>query len=84
MTAAELWAPVVPQGAYALNGIIYFPEQEEAFNPDLLSLHPEYLALGLHEEYVRLYDAHGEEQAEAFLHEISNQLTSKTLSLAKQ
>ncbi|MEO8766876.1 MAG: hypothetical protein ABI363_00790 [Nitrosospira sp.] len=66
------------------NGNIYFPEQEEekeTFSSDLLSRHPDCLAIPMHEEYVRLYDAHGEDKAEAFLHEISNQLTSKTLSL---
>ena len=38
---------------------------EEAFSSDLLSRHPDCLALPMHEEYVRLYDAHGEEKAEA-------------------
>ena len=65
------------------DGIIYFPEQEKKrkFSSDLLSRHPDCLALPMHEEYVRLYDAHGEEKAEAYLHKISNELTSDTLSL---
>lgn len=35
----------------------------------------------MHEEYVCLYDAQGAEKAEAFLHRLSNELTSKSLSL---
>ncbi|ARO88283.1 replication endonuclease [Nitrosospira lacus] len=77
---AHSWPLTVPEGAYVIDGIIYFPEQEE-FSSDLLSRHPDCLAFPMHEEYVRLYDAHGEEKAEAFLHKLSNELTSKSLSL---
>jgi hypothetical protein len=77
---AHSWPLTVPQGAYVIDGIIYFPEQKE-FSSDLLSRHPDCLAFPMHEEYVRLYDAHGEEKAEAFLHKLSNELTSKSLSL---
>jgi len=80
---AHSWPLTVPEGAYVIDGIIYFPEQdEEAFSSDLLSRHPDCLALPMHKEYVRLYEALGEEKAEAFLHKISNELTSDTLSLA--
>ena len=81
---AHSWPLTVPEGAYVIDGTIYFPEQdeeEEAFSSDLLSRHPDCLALPMHEEYVRLYDAHGEETAEVYLHKISNELTSDTLSL---
>lgn len=74
---AHSWPLTVPEGAYVINGTIYFPkqdEEEEVFSSDLLSRHPDCLALPMHEEYVRLYDAHGEEKAEAFLHKISNEL----------
>ena len=77
---AHSWPLTVPEGAYVIDGIIYFPEQEE-FSSDLLSRHPDCLALPMHEEYVRLYDAYGEEQAETYLRKISNELTSDTLSL---
>lgn len=81
---AHSWPLKVPEGAYAIDGTIYFPEQdeeEEAFSSDLLSRHPDCLALPMHEEYVRLYEAHGEEKAEVYLHKLSNELTSDTLSL---
>ena len=40
---AHSWPLTVPEGAYVIDGIIYFPEQEE-FSSDLLSRHPDCLA----------------------------------------
>jgi hypothetical protein len=61
--------------------VYYREEEEEPYTSDLLSRHPDCLAMAMQEEYARLFLAQGEETAEAFLHEISNQLTSRKLSL---
>ena len=73
-------SPPLPEDACVINGIAHYREEreeEEAFSSDLLSRHPDCLALLMHEQYVRLYREHGEETAEAFLHEISNSLRVK-------
>ena len=76
---ASIWPPVQVIDTSAVDGIV-FCREEETF-PDLLRRYPDCLVSAMCEEYVRVYDAHGEEKAVALLHEISNQLTSKTLSV---
>lgn len=79
---ASAWPQPLLEGASVVDGIVFCREkEEEPFSSDLLSRHPECLALPMHEEYVRLYEAHGEEKAEAYLHELSAELTSRALSL---
>lgn len=76
---AAVWPRPLPEGAYVReDGVVFY---REVFIPDLISRHPDCLALPMHKEYVRLYAALGKQEAEAFLHELSTQLTSKTLSL---
>ncbi len=80
--SAAAWPVPHPAGASIVDGIVYCREEDEApFSSDLLGRHPDCLALPMHEEYVRLYEAHRPEQADAYLHQISNALTSTTLSL---
>jgi hypothetical protein len=62
-----------------VDGIVFCREKE--IFPDLLRRYPDCLVSAMREEYVGVYEAQGEEKATAFLHEINNQLTSKTLKL---
>lgn len=76
---ASVWPPAHVIDTSVVDGIV-FCREEETF-PDLLRRYPDCLVSAMREEYVRVYEAHGEEKAVALLHEISNQLTTKTLSL---
>lgn len=80
MSAAE-WPRPHPEGAYVREeGVIFYREdEEEPFASDILSRHPDCLAEPMAREYARLYVAHGEEKAEAYLKAISDQLGSMPL-----
>jgi hypothetical protein len=74
------WPLTVPEGIYVISGIIYFLEQEEdeeSFSSDLLSRHPDCLALPMLKEYIRLYGIHGEEKTEAYLEQRAHQQNIK-------
>ncbi|SEL65051.1 replication endonuclease [Nitrosovibrio tenuis] len=77
--SASVWPPVHVIDTSVVDGIVFCREKE--IFPDLLSRYPDCLVSAMREEYVGVYEAHGEEKATTFLHEISNQLTSKTLKL---
>lgn len=76
---ASVWPPAHVIDTSVVDGIVFCREKETF--PDLLRRYPDYLVSAMREEYGRLYEAHGKEKAVAFLYEISNQLTSKTLKL---
>ncbi|SEL00037.1 replication endonuclease [Nitrosovibrio tenuis] len=62
--------------------IAFYGEEEEEPFTSPLSLHPDCLAEPMANEYARLYQAQGEEKAEAYLAAISDQLVSTPLSLS--
>jgi len=75
----SVWPPAHVIDTSVVDGIVFCGEKEVF--PDLLRRYPDCLVSAMREEYVRSYEADGEEKAVAFLHQISNQLTSKTLKL---
>ncbi len=81
--SAAIWPISHPEGAYVReDGVIFYREEEESFTSEILSRHPDCLAEAMAQEYARLYQAHGEEKAEAYLKAISDQLSGEPLSLS--